>query len=376
MLVDGAWVVAGMAVLIFGAERLVSAAERLAHHWGMSTVLIGAVVVGLGTSLPEMLISGLAAARPNGLDLAAGNIVGSNIANLCLVLGVTIIIVPLKNVTSDLRREWLAMLAGSFLLVVLAWDNALSRPDGVALTVGMGVALTLLVRWSRDMHSIEGRTEADPSQSPGPEYSDEVGGWLEKAQERTSLSLWGQSVRISLVLWKEILMALVSLALTLWGADRLVDGATGIAERLNISGGLVGLTLVALGTSLPELATAVAAARHGNTELVIGNVLGSNLFNALAVGGIAGLVGDGVFTGNFRGSLLWMMGTAVAAGGIANGLRGFDRLRPFRGGNRVLQMTGAALARGDVAFSRWSQSRLAGVVLVACYPLALLLAGL
>ena len=376
MLVDVGWVVVGIAGLVVGAERLVNAAERLAHYWGMSTVLIGAVVVGLGTSLPEMLISGLAAARPNGLDLAAGNIVGSNIANLSLVLGVTIIIAPLKNVTSDLWREWLAMLVGSFLLVILAWDNALSRPDGVALAAGMVVALMLLVRWSLDMQAIGGKTGADPSEDPEPNHSDEVRGWLERADERTSVNLAGLRIRISLLLWREISMALLSLALTLWAADRLVDGATGIADRLDISGGLVGLTLVALGTSLPELATAVAAARHGNTELVIGNVLGSNLFNALAVGGIAGLVGHGTFTGNFRGSLLWMMGTAVVAGGIANGLRGFDRLRPFRSGARVLQVMGTALASGDAVFSRWSQSRIAGVVLVVCYPLALVLAGL
>ena len=128
MLVDLIWVAVGMAVLIFGAERLVTSAERLARHWGMSPVLIGAVVVGLGTSLPEMLISGLAAARPNGLDLAAGNIVGSNIANLSLVLGIAMIIAPLKNVRLDLRREWLAMLAGSFLLS--CWPGTMLCPGG------------------------------------------------------------------------------------------------------------------------------------------------------------------------------------------------------------------------------------------------------
>lgn len=376
MLGDVIWVVVGMAVLIFGAERLVTAAERLAHHWGMSTVLIGAVVVGLGTSLPEMLISGLAAARPNGLDLATGNIVGSNIANLSLVLGVSIVIAPLKTVATDLRREWLAMLAGSSVLVVLAWNNALSRLNGVTLAVAMVLALMLLVRWSRDIHTIEGKGETATSDDTGSAHTEEIEAWIEKVKVRTSVNLMGLRLRLSGALWKEFVMAVVSLALTLWGADRLVEGATGIAERLNISGGLVGLTLVALGTSLPELATAVAAARHGNTELVIGNVLGSNLFNALAVGGIAGLVGDGVFTGDFRVSLLWMMGAAVAAGGIANGLRGFDRLRPFRGSNRVGRMMGAALASGDKVFSRWSESRIAGVVLVAFYPTALLLAGL
>ncbi len=376
MLFDVIWVVVGMAVLIFGAERLVTSAERLAHHFGMSTVLIGAVVVGLGTSLPEMLISGLAAARPNGLDLAAGNIVGSNIANLSLVLGVAIMITPLKNVATDLRREWLAMLAGSFVLVFLAWDNGLSRGNGLVLAATMVVALMLLVRWSRDIQTLKESGDPSACTESGPVVSEEIAAWMEKVAVETSLKVLGIRFRMRLLLWRELAMALVSLLLTLWGADRLVDGATGIADRLGISGGMVGLTIVALGTSLPELATAIAAARHGNTELVIGNVLGSNLFNALAVGGIAGLVGDGAFTGNFRGSLTWMLGTAVVAGGIANGLRGFDRLCPFRGGNRLLRLTGLTLAKGDVVFSRWSQSRTAGLVLVVCYPTALALAGL
>lgn len=376
MLVDAIWLVLGMAVLIFGAERLVTAAERLAHHWGMSTVLIGAVVVGLGTSLPEMLISGLAAARPEGLDLATGNIVGSNIANLSLVLGVSMVIAPLKNVQVDLRREWLAMVAGSLVLVALAWNNALSRWNGVILIAAMVLALMLLVKWSRDPRLIGEGTGGDPTGEGDKPISADISAWRERVQVVTPVRLLGLGLRLRLTLWKEITMAVVSLALTLWGADRLVDGATGIADRLNISGGLVGLTLVALGTSLPELATAVAAARHGDNALVIGNVLGSNLFNALAVGGIAGVVGDGVFAGNFRGSLLWMLGAAVAAGGIANGLRGVDRLRIHQSPNRVLRMLGTTLARSDVTFNRWSRSRMAGWVLVVFYPLALILAGL
>ena len=376
MLVDAIWLVLGMAVLIFGAERLVTAAERLAHHWGMSTVLIGAVVVGLGTSLPEMLISGLAAARPEGLDLAAGNIVGSNIANLSLVLGVSMVIAPLRSVQVDLRREWLAMVGGSLVLVVLAWNNALSRVNGVILIAGMVLALGLLVKWSRDPQLIEGGADGDPSGGEDAPLSGAILEWRDKVQAATSVGFLGRRFRLRLALWREILMAVVSLGLTLWGADRLVDGATGIAERLNISGGLVGLTLVALGTSLPELATAIAAARHGDNALVIGNVLGSNLFNALAVGGIAGVVGDGVFGGNFRGSLLWMLGAAVVAGGIANGLRGVDRLRIHQSPNRLLRMLGTSLARSDVFFSRWSRSRMAGWVLVVFYPMALVLAGL
>ena len=180
MLVDAIWLVLGMAVLIFGAERLVTAAERLAHHWGMSTVLIGAVVVGLGTSLPEMLISGLAAARPQGLDLATGNIVGSNIANLSLVLGVSMVIAPLKNVQVDLRREWLAMVAGSFVLVALAWNNALSRWNGVILIAGMVLALVLLVKWSRDPRLIEGGTDSDLTAEGDTAGSAAISGWRKR----------------------------------------------------------------------------------------------------------------------------------------------------------------------------------------------------
>ncbi|MYA39598.1 MAG: hypothetical protein F4Y36_08335 [Acidimicrobiia bacterium] len=376
MLVDAIWLVLGMAVLIFGAERLVTAAERLAYHWGMSTVLIGAVVVGLGTSLPEMLISGLAAARPEGLDLATGNIVGSNIANLSLVLGVSMVITPLKSVQVDLRREWLAMVAGSLVLVALAWNNALSRWNGVILLAGMMSALMLLVKWSRDPQLIDEGADPNLTGEGDAPHSENISRWKERVRMVTTLRFLGLGFRLRLALWREITMAVVSLGLTLWGADRLVDGATGIADRLNISGGLVGLTLVALGTSLPELATAVAAARHGDNALVIGNVLGSNLFNALAVGGIAGVVGDGAFGGDFRSSLLWMLGVAVVAGGIANGLRGVDRLRIHQSPYRLLRMLGATLAGADASFNRWSRRRMAGWVLVVFYPLALMLAGL
>ena len=314
------WVVVGGVVLIVGADRLVVAAKRLSRYWGLSTVLIGAVVVGLGTSLPEMLISGVAAAQPEGLDLAVGNIVGSNIANLSLVLGVSLVISPIRVATRSLRREWMAMWAGSALFVVLTWrGNDLHRWEGGILAIAMVGALVLLYMWSRDV-------EDNAVGAPEPDHRDRSG-------------------RIQPV--REILVALGSLALTLAGADRFVYGATEIAEGIGVSGGFIGLTLVALGTSLPELATAVAAARRGDNELVLGNVLGSNLFNALAVGGVAGLVGNGAITENFenfQGSLLWMMGTALAAGGLAS--------------------------------SRWSKSRMGGMVLVAFYPLALLMARL
>ncbi len=311
------WVVVGGVVLIVGADRLVVAARRLSLHWGLSTVLVGAVVVGLGTSLPEMLISGVAAGQPEGLDLAIGNIVGSNIANLSLVLGISVVLSPLGVATRSLRREWMAMWSGSALFVILTWlGNDLRRWEGTVLALAMAGALVLLYRWSRDATD-------DPANATAPDNGDRE-----------------SSVRPV----KEIFMALVSLVLTLAGADRFVFGATEVAEEIGVSGGLIGLTLVALGTSLPELATAVAAARRGDHELILGNVLGSNLFNALAVGGVAGLVGDGMFAADFSVSLLWMMGTALTAGGLIS--------------------------------SPWARRRMGGVLLVAFYPMALIMAGL
>ncbi|MEX1004215.1 MAG: calcium/sodium antiporter [Acidimicrobiia bacterium] len=278
-------VVGGLILLTFAADRLVLAAARLSRRSGLSPVLIGAVVVGLGTSLPEMLVSGLAAAEPNGMDLALGNIVGSNIANIALVLGLSVMLRPIAGQGAILRREGGLMMVGMAALGLLSWDGVLSLIDGVVLGVGLLVTLGLLVRWSRrhgagiDLEEI-GR---DEDIRPGVEALFGVG----------------------------------SLGLTLLGAQLLVTGAEEVAAGLGVSQAVIGLTLVAVGTSLPELATALAAARRGETDLVLGNVLGSNLFNALGVGGVAGIVGSGALQSDFRPSLLLMLGVAVLAGVLA-----------------------------------------------------------
>ena len=300
-------VVGGLILLTFAADRLVLAAARLSRRSGLSPVLIGAVVVGLGTSLPEMLVSGLAAAEPNGMDLALGNIVGSNIANIALVLGLSVMLRPIVGQGAILRREGGLMMLGMAALAALSWDGVLSLGDGVLLGVGLVVALALLVVWSRhhgaaiDLEEI-GR---DEDIRPGVEVVFGVG----------------------------------SLGLTLLGAQLLVTGAEEVAAGLGVSEAVIGLTLVAVGTSLPELATALAAARRGENDLVLGNVLGSNLFNALGVGGVAGIVGTGALQADFGPSLLIMLGIAVLAGVLATI------------GNRL---------------DRWQ-----GAVLLACYPVVL-----
>jgi cation:H+ antiporter len=315
MLFDLGFVVAGLALLTLSADRFVVSAARLSRFWGLSPILIGAVVVGLGTSLPEMLVSGLAAAEPGGLDLALGNVVGSNIANLTLVLGISTLISPMVGQRRIIRREGMAMFAGSVLLAGLAWNGDLLFVEGAVLAAGMIVALILLYRWSL-VDAANGELDAE-FEEPGD----------------------GRPVRPGI----EVAVGIGTLALTLMGARLLVDGAQGVAGTLGISGGLIGLTLVAVGTSLPELATGIAAARRHENDLVVGNVLGSNLFNALAVGGVSGMIGNGLFDADFRLSLVAMLVISVVAGVLA-----FTR-------NRL---------------ERWE-----GALLLAAYPVAIAVAG-
>lgn len=293
---DILFVLAGLTLLTFAADRLVVAAARLASRFGLSTVLIGAVVVGLGTSLPEMLVSGLAAASPDGLDFALGNIVGSNIANLALVLGVSAMISPIVRQPVTIKREGGLMLVGSLLLTGLAFDNRLTRTEGIILAFGLFVSLALIVSWSRK------------GELPG------VGSEVDELVDSVDINAG-----------RETMLAIASLVLTLLGAEFLVRGARGIAESMGISDAVISLTLVAIGTSLPELATGVAAARRGENDLILGNVLGSNLFNALGVGGVAGIIGDSVTQTSFRRPLLTMMAVTVFTGALALWTRALGR---------------------------------------------------
>lgn len=311
MFVDVLSVIGGLVLLTLAADRLVVAAARLGKALGLSAVLIGAVVVGLGTSLPEMLVSGIAAARPRGLDLALGNIVGSNVANLALVLGVSVILSPIHEPRALFRREGMLVLASSALLMAFVFNGSLSTVEGIVLGAGLIGALTVMVVWAR----------RDAQSDPG--VDDLVG---DESIDTTRESLFG----------------LGSLGLTLLGAQLLVTGAEALARDIGVSEAVIGLTLVAVGTSLPELATAVAAARRNENDLVMGNLLGSNLFNALGVGAVAGIVGGGALIEDFRGPVSVMVGVTMLAGILA--FTGHDNL-----------------------------TKREGVILLAAYPLMLLL---
>lgn len=290
MILAAVLLVGGIVLLTFCADLAVTAAEKLSDHLGISPVIVGALVVGLGTSLPEMVVSGIAAAQRDTIDLAVGNVTGSNAANLSLVLGIGAIITSIGGNRKVMQREGIMMLVATAMFVGFTIDDELARWEGIVLLAGMVVAAVLIARTPG---------VADDPEAPGTD---------------------GGEFRSTIV------RAVAGLVGVLVGAQLMVTGAVDIATELGASEAFIGLSIVAIGTSLPELATTVVSARRGSIELVVGNVLGSNLFNALAVAGIAGLVGNGVIEESNLATVLTMAGISVfvVLWGIVYGR--FDRL--------------------------------------------------
>jgi cation:H+ antiporter len=254
-------VVAGLVVLTYAADQFVVGAARLATILRLSPVVIGAVVIGFGTSAPEMIVSGLAASRGS-LDIAVGNIVGSNVANLTLVLGAAALVTPIVVRSPVLKREAPLSLGLTLVFAVLV-QSGLSRADALVLGTLLVASLAFIIVASRGTDEIM-TGEVEEFLADGPVARGKEG-------LRTALGLIG----------------------TLGAAQLLVVSATEIASGLGLSEGFIGLTVVAIGTSLPELATSLQAARKDETDLIVGNLLGSNLFNSGAVAAVAGLAGPG-----------------------------------------------------------------------------------
>jgi cation:H+ antiporter len=244
------------------ADRLVLSAVRISRTLGVSAVLVGALIVGLGTSIPELLVSALAA-RTGELDVAMGNVVGSNVANVTLVLGAAAVLGQVVTRTRALRREWILMIVTLAVLAGVLADGRVSRLEGILLLVGLFVALGLMVRWSSE-----------------PEARD-AGLPIEDDDDK------------EVVLWIEAIIGVVSLAVTVFAADLLLRGSLDLGHRFGLSPAFLGL-LLGVGTSLPELATTLAAVRRHQSDLIVGNILGSNLFNSLAVAGTAAVIGPNV----------------------------------------------------------------------------------
>ncbi|MDW8336661.1 MAG: calcium/sodium antiporter [Tepidimonas sp.] len=253
-------IVAGLAVLVWSADRFVAAAAAIARHFDLPPLLIGAVIIGFGTSAPELAVSVLSALEGNP-GIALGNAYGSNIANIGIILGLTALISPIAVHSQVLRQELPILTGVTALALALAWDLKITRAEaGLMLLVFaalMGWSVWQGLRSGSDALATE--TEAELQAHPMP---------IGRA-------------------WVELVLGL---ALLVASSRALVWGAVSVAQALGVSDLVIGLTIVAIGTSLPELASSIAAARKGEHDLALGNVIGSNLFNTLAVVGLAGVI--------------------------------------------------------------------------------------
>jgi cation:H+ antiporter len=256
----------GLAALVAGAELLVRGAARLALAAGISPLVVGLTVVAFGTSAPELAVS-VDAVLAGSADLAVGNVVGSNIANVLIILGLSALIVPLAVAEQVIRQEIPIMIGASVLLVVLALDGSVGRGES-ALLVALVFAYTAFV-------VMQSRRATRATQE---EFADEL---------PPATSRWDAHWAVQLALIAG------GLGLLVLGADWLVDAAVAAARALGVSDLVIGLTVVAVGTSMPEIATSLVAAWRGERDIAVGNVVGSNIFNILGCLGIAGLVAPG-----------------------------------------------------------------------------------
>ena len=254
-------ILAGFALLIWGADKFVIGASGTAASFGVSPLIIGLTIVGFGTSAPEMLVSLMAALHGNP-EVGVGNAIGSNITNIGLVLGFSALIVPLRVTSSLLKREYPIMMAVMLLGAVLILDNRLSRMDGMILLLVMFLTLGLIT-WL----AIHDKKKNDILEA---EFREEI------PKDMSSLTALGWLIGGFVVL-------LISSRMLVWGAVT-------IAHTFGVSDLVIGLTIIAIGTSLPELAATLASALKGEHDIAIGNIIGSNIFNLLGVLGIPAVI--------------------------------------------------------------------------------------
>jgi len=295
-------VVFGLALLVWSADRFVEGSASTARHFGMPPLLIGMVIVGFGTSAPEMVVSALAASQGNP-GIALGNAYGSNITNIALILGVTALISPIAVHSQVLRKELPILTVITALAGWQLWDCEITRFDAVALLI----VFTGLMAWTI-WQGLQKKVDA-------------LGSEMEQ-----ELDIQAMPVR------RAIFWLVVGLALLIASSRLLVWGAVEIAHGFGVSDLIIGLTIVAVGTSLPELASSVIAARKGEHDIALGNILGSNLFNTLAVVGIAGAIHPlAVEPEVFNRDILVMAVLTVSLFVIGYGFRGPGRINRIEG---------------------------------------------
>lgn len=322
MLMSWLAVLGGFILLVWSAERFVHGAAGLAGNLGVSPLIIGMTIMGFGTSAPEMLVSGMAASNGNPA-MGIGNALGSNITNIALVLGATALFVPLSVHSRILRREYPMLFAITLLAGALMLDGELGVLDGGVLLSGTGLLVGWMIWMSKQAPpATAGLPEPDPLSS---EFESEI---------PTDLST-GRAL-----LW--VALGLVVLVLS---SRLLVWGAVNIAQDLGVSDLIIGLTIIAVGTSLPELAASVMSALKGEDDMAVGNILGSNMFNLLAVLALPGLIAPSLLEpAVMQRDFPVMLGFTIALFLMAYG---------FRGPGRINRLEGGLLLAGFIAYMTW-----------------------
>lgn len=246
--------IAGFVLLYFGGDWLVNGGVALARRFRISSLVIGMTIVAFGTSAPELLVSMMSSIKGNA-GIAMGNVIGSNIANIGLILGLTAMLCPIPTQNRKVSANGLVMILASVLVLVFSLNNGLSRAEGLILFAGIILFTVISIRLGRTSNE-----EFEPTAD-------------------------GQGKQMSVL--AALLLIVLSCAMLAFGADFMVDGATSVAKALGVSDKVIGLTVVALGTSLPELAASVAAALKKEMDISIGNIIGSNIFNLMCVLGVS-----------------------------------------------------------------------------------------
>jgi cation:H+ antiporter len=321
-------IVVGIVVLVVGADRFVAGAAAIARLFGLSPLLIGMVIVGFGTSMPEMLVSATGAWR-GATGIALGNAYGSNITNILLILGVCALITPMKAAEDAIRRELPLLLFVTAITFVFLWDGLVSRLDAALILIIFVCCLGFSIRQSRKS-SGGSAAELEAQEKAG-----------EAELPNTKMSPLAAAVWI-----------IVGLGLMVGSSYGLVWGAVTIAQHFGVSDLVVGLTVVAVGTSLPELASSVVASFKGEDDIALGNIIGSNIFNSLMVIGIAGIINPLEASPELLSRDLPVMAATTLL------LYIFCRARPTPG--KITRGEGGVLFAGYVAYTAYLITTAAG----------------
>ncbi|MGB6292227.1 MAG: calcium/sodium antiporter [Vibrio anguillarum] len=273
-----AFLIVGLVFLVWSADKLVFGSAALARNFGISPLVIGMTILAMGSSAPEMMVSATAALDGK-TDTAVGNVLGSNIANIALILGITALIKPLSVSSAVLRRELPLMIAVTLLAGALLWDNHLGFYEGVLLFALFAVFIIAMLRISRN------------EQKNGDALLTEQESEIPQGVSNAKAAIW-------------VVIGLIILPIA---ASVLVDNAVIIAKFFGMSDLVIGLTIIAVGTSLPELAASLTSVLKGEDDMAVGNIIGSNVFNILAVMGLPGILNPSILSEHAMGRDFWVM---------------------------------------------------------------------